>query len=92
MATAILDLILKSPLGKSIFTWFFIAMGAAIAFLGWYAHKQSNDIKDLNKERNADQKHYTKELSKCDSLRVEDYKYFYNEINKEKQRRQNWKK
>jgi len=51
MATAILDQLLKSQFGKSLIMWFFLAMGAAIATLGWWCYFQAAELKQCNMER-----------------------------------------
>lgn len=70
MATAILDQLLKSQFGKSLIMWFFLAMCAAIAALGWYTIKQANELKHCNEERQADNRRHEEQKALLSKERI----------------------
>ena len=70
MATAILDQLLKSQFGKSLIMWFFLAMCAAIAVLGWWCYFQAAELKQCNEYRIQDNRRYDDEKTKMTIERI----------------------
>jgi len=61
MATAILDKLLQTQFGKSIFMWFFIGMAGAIVALALHSLHQAQELKDCNNERVSAEKGFSTE-------------------------------
>jgi len=70
MATAILDQLLKSQFGKSLIIWFFLAMAAAIAVLGWWCYFQAAELKQCNENRMDDSRRHDQEKAVMTKERI----------------------
>lgn len=92
MATAILDKLLQTQFGKHLIFWFFLVLCASNVAQWVDRKRQDLALEKCNAGRIDDQIKYSARISRCDSLRVEDYKHFSNEYAAEKERRIKWTK
>lgn len=80
MATAILDQILKSQFGKSLIMWFFLAMAAAIAVLGWWCYFQAAELKQCNESRIEDNRRNDQEKAAMTMERITELQTIINRL------------
>ena len=80
MATAILDQLLKSQFGKSLIMWFFLAMGAAIAALGWWCYFQAAELKECNGSRIDDSRRHDQEKAVIAKERISELQLIINRL------------
>jgi len=74
MATAILDKLLQTQFGKSFIFWVFLAMSGAIVALGWHSVRQQQEIKKLNSDLVAGEKHFSNERERIIREQINFYK------------------
>lgn len=80
MATAILDKLIQSQFGKSLIMWFFLAMCAAIAVLGWWCYFQAAELKQCNESRMDDSRRHDHEKATLSKERILELQLIINRL------------